>query len=575
MVVGFADAYDTYAWLGIPYAQAPVGELRWRAPQPAKPWSKSMSALEYGQPCTQFWGIIAGVEGTNGQVVGNEDCLSLNVWAPRSALNSDKKLPVMYWIHGGSNDSGTGRIYQGHHLAGEKEVIVVTINYRVGILGWFSHDIIRASAQNREDASGNFGTLDIIQGLSWVQENIEKFGGDPDNVTIFGESAGGRNVYSMLASPLASGLFHRAISQSGTPDTTLLTLAEDFDDDKLLNPVSGLRNSSNGLISLVLSDESPNMSEAQIRTKIDISNPAVLLSELREVAPEKLMQLASDNSGTVGYIQTAKVLRDGYVLPKISTLELFRNPQNYNNVPLMLGTNRDEQKLFMSRHPRYVDNVLGLLPRPKDVAYYNRVSEYVSDNWKAGAVDEPAKIISQTDAPDVFAYRFDWDESPSNFLADLPTLLGAAHGLEISFVFGDFVGGVPIDPLLDKANAPGRKQLSLAMMDYWAEFAHNGNPGKGFSGQQPLWSAWSQSGANVMVLDTNADGGQRMQNLRNNVADIKAMLPGDTIISDPRERCEAYAALFLHGYQSSDFWNPAEYSELGCDEYPAGEFRNS
>lgn len=577
-VVGFADSYNTFAWVGIPYAQPPVGELRWKAPQAAKPWDNILPATDYGKPCVQLAGPLAGVEGESGQVVGDEDCLSLNVWAPKTALlnnqENTKKLPVMYWIHGGGNDSGTGMLFQGHHLAGEKEVIVVTINYRVGILGWFSHDAIRASASNLEDASGNFGTLDIIQGLKWVQKNIAQFGGDPDNVTIFGESAGGRNVYSMLASPLAKGLFHRAISQSGTPDTTLLTLAEDFDDNKMIEPVSGLKNSSNGLISLVISDLDPSLSREQIRQKMATTEPQELLKTLRNTSPDKLMTLAVNN-GSSGYIQIARVLRDGYVLPKVSTLELFKSSDNYNSVPLMLGSNRDEQKLFMARNPRYIDNFLGVFPRPKNKAYYNRVSQYVSDNWKAGAVDEPAKIISNTDAPEVFAYRFDWDESPSNLLVDLPTLIGAAHALEINFVFGDFEGGVAMGLLLDKSNAPGRKELSLSMMDYWAEFAHNGDPGNGFSGQQAKWSAWSETGDNVMVLDTNADGGRRMQEVRNNVADIKAKLAVDTILTDQRERCEGYAALFLHGYQSSDFWDPAEYSSLGCDAYPAGEFRDS
>ncbi|MFT6408400.1 MAG: para-nitrobenzyl esterase [Arenicella sp.] len=328
------------------------------------------------------------------------------------------------------------------------------------------------------------------------------------------------------------------------------------------------------MISLVLSDLDSSLSKDQVRQKIAAIESQELMATLRNVTPEKLMTLAVDNGGS-GYIQIARVLRDGYVLPKTSTLELFNSVDNYNSVPLMLGTNRDENKLFMARNPRYIDNLFGVLPRPKNKAYYNRVSEYVSDNWKAGAVDEPAKIISKTNAPDVFAYRFDWDESPSNLLVDLPTLIGAAHALEINFVFGDFEGGVAMGPLLDKTNAPGRKELSLSMMDYWAAFAHNGEPGKGFSGQQPDWSAWSQSGANVMLLDTNADGGRRMQEVRDNVADIKAKLAVDTIVTDQRERCEAYAALFLHGYQSSDFWNPAEYSKLGCDAYPAGEFRNS
>lgn len=575
-IVGFADNYDTFAWTGIPYAKPPIGELRWRATQPLDSFSSTYEANSHGEPCMQFWGGLSGVKGENGDVVGDEDCLSLNIWSPKSAIEDEaaKKLPVMVWIHGGGNDSGTGSIFQGHHLAGTKDVVVVTINYRVGLLGWFSHDAIRATSTNPEDASGNFGTLDIIQSLKWVQKNIAAFGGDANNVTIFGESAGGRNVYSMLASPLAKGLFHKAISQSGTPDTTVLTLAEEFSDNKLIEPVSGLKNSSNGLISLLISDLEPELSEAEVRAKIANTDSHELMRLLRSSSAEKMMTLATKNSGNVGYIQVARVLRDGHVLPKASTLDLFKSPQNYNDVPLMLGTNRDEQKLFMARNPRYVDWQFGVLPSIKDVDYYNRVSEYVSNTWKAGAVDEPAKLISNTDALPVYAYRFDWDESPSNLLADLPTLIGAAHGVEINFVFGDFEGGVDLGPLADKANASGRKELSLTMMDYWANFAHTGSPGKGYSAEQATWSPWSETGRNIMLLDTSADGGSRMAEVRDNIADIKLKIPSDTLLASQKDKCEAYAILFLHGYQSSDFWNEQEYSQLGCDSFPAGQFRN-
>ncbi len=574
-IVGFADNYDTFAWTGIPYAKPPVGELRWRATQSLDRFSSTYQANDHSLPCMQFWGGLAGVEGENGDVVGVEDCLSLNIWSPKSAVSDKaaKKLPVMVWIHGGGNDSGTGSIFQGHHLAGTKDVVVVTINYRVGILGWFSHDAIRETANNPEDASGNFGTLDIIQSLKWVQKNIAAFGGDANNVTLFGESAGGRNVYSMLASPLAKGLFHKAISQSGTPDTTVLTLAEEYSDNKLVDPVSGLKNSSNGLISLLISDLEPELSDADVRAKIANTDSRELMRLLRSSSPEKMMKLATENSGNIGYIQIARVLRDGHVLPKASTLDLFRSPQNYNDVPLMLGTNRDEQKLFMARNPRYVDWKFGVMPSIKDVDYYNRVSEYVSNTWKAGAVDEPAKLISNTEAPPVYAYRFDWDESPSNLLADLPTLIGAAHGVEINFVFGDFEGGVDLGPLADKTNAGGRKELSLAMMDYWTNFAHTGSPGKGYSGEQAPWSAWSNTGDNVMLLDTIADGGLRMAEVRDNIADIKSQIQNDSLLASQKDKCEAYAILFLHGYQSSDFWNAQEYSQLGCDSFPAGQFR--
>lgn len=245
-LVGFEDSYDTFAWLGIPYASAPTGNLRWRAPQAPQSWNGVRTAIQYGEPCMQFWGALAGVDGNPGEVIGDEDCLSLNIWSPKKAT-SNTPLPVMVWIHGGGNDSGSANLYQGHHLAGTQNVVVVTLNYRLGLLGWLSHPAIRSSSANLADASGNFGTLDIIQALSWVRDNIMLFGGDPSNVTIFGESAGGRNVYSLMASPFAKGLFHKAIVQSGTVDTTLRVLAEEPYQDPALSPIFGLKNSSSSL----------------------------------------------------------------------------------------------------------------------------------------------------------------------------------------------------------------------------------------------------------------------------------------------------------------------------------------
>jgi len=571
-IVGFEDAYNTYAWLGIPYAAPPVKELRWKAPQAVTPWKTTLEATEYGSQCLQFWGVLAGQDGESGDLLGQEDCLTLNLWAPKSASSAGKPKPVMVWIHGGGNDSGTASLYQAHHLAGSKEVVVVTINYRLGLLGWFSHSAIRDTSDNLEDASGNYGTLDIIAALKWVKRNVSEFGGDPNNVTIFGESAGGRNVYSMLASPLAKGLFHRAISQSGSPDTTHQIMAEDFTDESQQQAVAGLKNSSNGLIALALGDQFPTETDQQIRDRIAQTPSAELIQIMREFNPKRLMQLASDNRGAVGFMSVARIIRDGHVIPKTSLLELFDSPDSYNNVPLMLGTNRDEQKVFMARNPEYVEQKFGFLPRIKNKKRYERVSRYISENWKAGAVDEPAKRIHAKGAP-VYAYRFDWDEAPNNFLANLSELLGAAHGFEISFVFGDFTGGIPLSVILSKDNAPGRKELSLAMMDYWAEFAHNGEPARGASGQQNEWHAWSNSGHNIMLLDTTAGGGNRMQEIRTNVSDIKAQIPNDDVLTSSKDRCQAYATLFLHGYQASDFWSAEEYSQLGCEAYPVGSFR--
>lgn len=571
-LVGFADAYDTYAWLNIPYAAPPVNDLRWRAPRPALTWDGVREANQYGAPCLQYWGMLAGVEGKSGEIVGTEDCLSLNVWAPKAANETNRK-PVMLWIHGGSNDSGTANLFQAHHLSGRQDVVVVLVNYRLSLLGWLSHQAIRATADNPDDASGNFGTLDLIASLRWIQENITTFGGDPENVTIFGESAGGRNVFSLLASPRAAGLFHKAIVQSGSADTTLQTLAEQMPDLENGAPVSGLINSSTALISDFLKQYSPNLGDLDLTANLETEAASQIMDSLRAAPPETLMRIASERLQEEGEIRSARIIRDGHVIPFSSTLKLLEDPRLYNSVPMILGTNRDEQKLFMMGDPEFVSHRFGILPRIKNPQRYERVSEYISENWKAGAVDEPAKRIAyHADAP-VFAYRFDWDESPANWLADLPSLIGAAHGLEISFVFGDFTGGVELDPLLTDANASGRKALSLAMMDYWGQFAHSGNPSRGTRDELPQWRPWQMVGENLLVLDTPIEGGPRMQEIRTNVADIKARIPTDTVLASTKERCGAYAALFLHGYMVSDFWNQSEYRDLGCEDYPALLFR--
>ncbi len=578
-VVGVSDAYNTYAWAGIPYAEPPVGALRWKAPRSKQPWEEPLQANQYGEPCTQYWGRLAGTDGEPGQVVGSEDCLTLNIWAPKLSKvahsddqGADKAFPVMVWIHGGSNDSGTANMYQGHHLAGSGKVVVVGLNYRLGMLGWLSHDVLRATAETPEDASGNFGTLDLIKALEWVQANIEQFGGDPDNVTIFGESAGGRNVYSLMASPLAKGLFHKAIAQSGTVDTTTLDLAENFADDRESSLEAGYINSSNEFLSAILRAEYPSEDTEQIRARIKTMPSGELLGLLQSLNAESILKIASENYGRDGYQEMANVIRDGYVLPKVSTLQLFRDPNLYNSVPLITGANRDENKLFMLRNPDYVLNKFGFIPVIKDEDRYNRISKLVSDNWKAGAVDEPAIVLHATGQP-VFAYRFDWDDYPPNLFADLSVLLGAAHGFEISYVFGDFTGGTPTEITEGRTNLERRKALSLAMMDYWTEFAHTGSPGKGRSGQQVEWSQWSDSGNNLIILDETSSGGVRMEEIRTRFADIKNALKNDDILTSLEERCRGYANLFLHGYQTDDFFNQQEYLEWGCEAYPASMFR--
>lgn len=573
-VIGFRDSWDTHAWLGIPYAEAPVGQLRWRAPQRARPWSGTRKALSYGSPCTQLWGPMSGVkDGEEGQVVGTEDCLYLNIWAPAVAAqqlpDSGEQLPVMVWIHGGGNTIGTANTYPGPHLAGGQQVVYVAINYRMGPLGWFSHKALRDTAGNRADASGNYGVLDMIAALEWVRDNIASFGGDPKNVTLFGESAGGRNVYALLGSPLAKGLFHRAISQSGSVQTTELSRAENRVDD--VTP--GEANSSGEvLVKLLLADGIASDRDDAIQQTLNMSS-----EEIRNYLYRKTeLELYSifDELG-YGMFLAPQVFRDGYVIPTESLLQRFRDPGMYNSVPIIVGSNRDEQKSFMAQDPRFVERRFGLLPRVIDQANYDRITGYYSDQWKALAVDEPAEILSNSQGATVYAYRFDWDDTPSNWMADFPNLLGAGHGLEVSFVLGDFEGGISVPYLMNSANEAGREALSTSMMNYWAQFAYTGNPGRGRDGAQVRWAPWGDAGQTFIVLDTPEGGDIHMSKQRVTAQALKTRLAEDSLFDNAEQRCRLYVELFLLSYQSTDFWSQDEYHSLddgACRQFSPYDF---
>jgi len=544
-LVGYADLHNTHAWRGIPFARAPIGELRWKAPRPPGTWQGTREALHVGAPCIQFWGGSAGVEGEPGELVGSEDCLTLSVWAPAipADVPGDESLPVMVWIHGGGNTVGTGNTYNGHHLAGSQNVIVVSINYRLGVLGWFSHPALRDGAQNSEDASGNFALLDMIAALQWVKNNIAAFGGDPDKVTIFGESAGGRNVYALIASPHADGLFHRAIVQSGSVLTVERSWAENRDDES----PRGAPNSSGNVVRALQS--------TGLLTAVDSAS-------LRALTPEALHSTFEPVG--FGMYSAPTNIRDGVVLPLQTTLQAFANGNGYNRVPMMLGTNRDESKVFMAQDPEWVSQRLGLFPKVKDQAKYDAVASLYSDQWKVLSVDVPARLLAANDGPAVFAYRFDWDETPANWLVDMPSLLGAGHALELGFVFGDFEGGISLPFLFNEDNRPGREKLSSVMMSYWAEFARTGKPGRA-GGELPNWQAWTASSEMQMLFDTEADGGVRLISQPQSVTDLKERLAETRLLSGD-ERCRVYVELFLTGFQSRDFWDKGEYAELGCAE---------
>ena len=463
----------------------------------------------------------------------------------------------MFWIHGGGNTIGTANTYAGSKLAAGEQVVVVTINYRLGFFGWMSHPALRGKGRDALDASGNYANLDMIAALQWVKDNIATFGGDPEKVTIFGESAGGRNVYSLLASPLAKSLFQRAISQSGSVGTTPRWRAENFHDDAK----PGMTLSSREWLVRQLLNAGKATDSATARTALAAMSNDEIRSFMYSRSPRQVLE---GISGGAGMYRAPQSFRDGKVLPASTLYKVFRDPKGYNNVPLITGTNRDELKLFLAQNPEFVERRFGFLPKIKDPKAYNALAAYLSDNWKALAVDTPADIIAAHSPQSVFAYRWDWDEGGKNWLVDYSELLGAGHGLEVAYIFNNFTDGIAVPGLYNSDNIPGRDLLGAQMRSYWSEFARNGAPGRGRNGALPLWQPWSTQGPNLMLLDTVADGGLRMVREPMTMAMLKRRVAQDEDIPDLRTRCELHVQLFLLANAGADVWNRKEYDALGC-----------
>ncbi len=570
-VVGFTGQYGSHVWTGIPYARPPVGELRWRAPQPALAWKDTREAVEFGSPCPQLGSRFAGVTSVrHGTPTGSEDCLYLNVYAPRYSAaevpSGERRLPVMLWIHGGGNSIGLGDFYNGGNLAATQDVVVVTTNYRLGPLGWLRHAALRADAATEDELSGNFGTLDLIAALRWIRDNISAFGGDPNNVTIFGESAGGRNVVSLLLAPSAANLFHRAIAQSGSATAETTAAAENFSDD----PEPGHRGSSNELlVNLLVRD-----GKAGDRTAAKRQIAAMRAEEISEYLRGKDaydLLLAYGKEAAENLIDFPNFFADGIVLPAEPPLRRFARKEGYNQVPTIFGTNRDENKLFMFPDRRWVRMFLWVLPRVRDERLYNATADALSAMWKVRGADVPAAAMRGVQGASVYVYRWDWDEEPRMLGADLSVLLGAAHGFEIPFVFGHFDLGPEANRIFTEENEPGRKELSAAMMSYWTQFAYTGDPGSGRSGELPPWTAWDPSSAEApkfIVLDTTDGGGVRMSSETVTSDSVVAFVDADPRLQTQRERCEVYRELVDGSRGMFDHDDYVTAGKHGCAEYP-------
>ena len=465
----------------IPYAQPPVGNLRWKAPREALDTNAIIKRKD-NNFCIQEPSSMGGAPG-EGILTGSEDCLYLDIKTPNKKYS--ELLPVMFWIHGGGNTSGLKDLYDYSTMVDRHDVIVVTINYRLGAFGWFTHPSIQGN-QEGLDKTSNFGTLDIIEALKWVNKNIELFGGDSNNVTIFGESAGGHNVLSLMVAPQAKGLFQKAISQSGY--TTSTSTKKAF----IIEATHPTFNHTSNEVVKRLIDNHKELSS------IDLYN------QLLGLSAEEFFSEYSDKSN----LEVPLLTNDGIVIPLEGLEKALGNTNYVSDIPFMAGSNRDEVKLwigtaeyFVKLDYSFLGSILGI-PRVtlKDEDAFEAFNYYRSEAWKIRGVIEPISSLNKAGYQKTYAYRFDWDDHRRFIVADFKKLIGASHGTEISLVTGNnkLVEGYGF---LIYPNGPSKRFLSKNMMRFWSNFAKNGKPGSSTNGIE--WNPYNnlKDSKDFLVLD--------------------------------------------------------------------------
>ena len=455
------------AYLGIPYAAPPVGDLRWKSPREVASWNQVRDCKDFGPSCPQPKQRDTGKY--------SEDCLYLNVWTP--AKTPAAKLPVMVWIHGGAFNFGSSAQpeYDGRNLA-KKDVVVVTINYRLGPLGFLVHPLL--SGESAHHVSGNYGLLDQIAALKWVQRNIAAFGGDPGRVTLFGQSAGSRSVSLQMISPLSKGLFHRAIAQSGGP-----IIGSEY-----LNPAF------NGRMADV------SQMGQKLAAKLGCDNALDVLAAMRAKSAQDIVAAADCNTSVFEEGLFFAPVFDGWVLPK-NPLTAYSEGRQHD-VPMIVGSTlnegnlylADEKDLTVEKYKTFLKARFGDHSGEAFEVFPARTAGEVApviDRFLTVAANaQPARFVARSMAAgNSRAYLYQFTRRPKTAMANK---LGVHHGVELAYVFGN----------MNKADGYDDTDLNLSrkMMDYWVQFAKTGNPnGKDLV----VWPAYtSKSDLNLEFSET-------------------------------------------------------------------------
>lgn len=502
----------TWFWKGIPFAKPPVGALRWRAPAAPEPWSGIRQATKFGNACLQIGRIFSpGANNTYDETIGtmlgkpsgSEDCLFVNIWRPAT---DEKNLPVLLFIHGGSNISGytADPLYDGAALAKAANAVVITASYRLGILGFLNVPQLRPGGSEGDD-SGNFALLDNMAALRFIRDNVASFGGDPGNVTLSGESAGATNLLSVMTSPMAKGLFHKAFEMSGG-----ISLASNLPPGTLpsLSPASASLAQGESILEKLLVADGTAADATAAKNYIAGRTPAQIAEYLRAQDGGKMLTtVVAAGLGAVGPIP------DGTVLPTDPIGAIAAD--QYVKVPMLSGNTRDEGKLFAS--------LLGTIGFPKpgwivtDAQRFSMMFNFDPDAPptltvadiidpfylpvdKAGTGYNAATALitkglfeanrdnlldtMKTRQSNIWHYRLDWAQEA----APWNDVYGAAHAFDLPFVFGNFGPSVLSNVIRGKANEKGRLALSNAVMASVGAFMRTGDPNTPELGA--TWATW-------------------------------------------------------------------------------------
>lgn len=507
-------ADDAWVWKGIPYAQSPVGELRWKAPVDPDSWEGVRDATTACSECLQQ--VYDSHWFSSNAFVGNEDCLYLDIYAPRTTATN---LPVYFYIHGGSNNFGSAKQYSGAALAKRGNMIVVFVQYRLNAMGFLTHPALRTSGTD-SDKSGNYGILDIQKALAWVQDNIAAFGGDPTKVVVGGQSAGAHDIMNLIVSPQPAdfrGAFIQSVAGPGLMPLSTVAAADTWTNTTIKG--------------LLIRDGSAADATAAATLLASMSN-AMIEAYLKGKPAELILRCRRDGTGAdgTGTMPSHSAIRDGVVVRDAIWTDAIA-AGNYHKVPLVNGGTRYEWKAFAPLYGAVVKaytgglvpsgsyswlqlwNVIGVLtptrtadevlPLPADKAFYATITDLRSRSWRLTGVDNIIRALKANDPANiVYSYQFQWVGGGDPARADFATYFGAAHAMDIPFFQGNTTDAWNYS--FTAANQAGREALQRAMMDYLISFVKTLDPNP--AGSTLLtWPQWDTTpgGTKIIIFDAN------------------------------------------------------------------------